>query len=120
MMGWQDLLPLAVVTLLFGLLYWRLPAFMQSGNFYLVFAVIITFSVQVVGVYLVFASLVIPAFALYNTRDKPLRKAFLLGVLGYITGLLLSLYFDLPRAQRLSGRWQLLQSCICYLGAENK
>jgi len=93
---WQDLLPLALVTLLFGLLYWRIPAMIQSSHFYLVFAVIITFSVQVVGVYLVFASLVIPAFALFKETHKALLKAFLLGVSGYVLGLLVSLYLDLP------------------------
>ena len=94
--SWQDLIPLAAATLLFGVLYWRLPTLMQSNHFYLIFAVMITFSVQVVGVYLVFASLVIPAFALYHNPHKPRLKAFILGVLGYVAGMLLSLYLDLP------------------------
>lgn len=93
---WENLIPLAIVTALFVLLYWKLPKLNQSSWFYLVFAVIITFSVQIVGVYLVFASLILPAFALYKDNEKPLLKAFLIGLVGYLMGLILSALLDLP------------------------
>lgn len=61
------------------------------------FALAVTASVQLVGVYLVFASLIMPALA---TRTMNLRwgltLAFGLGVLGYAAGLVLSTVFDLP------------------------
>jgi zinc/manganese transport system permease protein len=66
-------------------------------GFYLLFAVTVTASVQLVGVYLVFASLIIPAVA---TRGWEGRRgqvlAFLLGLVGYALGLTLSALFDLP------------------------
>ena len=70
---------------------------MTRLGFYLIFAVTITASVQLVGVYLVFASLIIPALA---TREKSgnnqLFFAYGLGALGYLGGLLASALFDLP------------------------
>ncbi len=66
-------------------------------GFYLLFAVTVTASVQLAGVYLVFASLIIPAVA---TRAQPgwrgLIIAFLLGAAGYGVGLVLSALLDLP------------------------
>ncbi len=66
-------------------------------GFYLLFAVTVTASVQLVGIYLVFASLIIPALA---TRKAPSRialpAAFVVGALGYGLGLVLSALFDLP------------------------
>jgi len=66
-------------------------------GFYLVFALAVTASVQLVGVYLVFASLILPALA---TRGAPLRaqtpRGYALGALGYGVGLLASAGWDLP------------------------
>jgi zinc/manganese transport system permease protein len=65
--------------------------------FYALFAVAITASVQLVGVLLVFASLIAPAVA---TRGLPeqqrLPRAFAVGALGYGLGLSISLAADLP------------------------
>jgi zinc/manganese transport system permease protein len=60
-------------------------------GFYLLFALTITASVQVVGVYLVFASLIVPALAAGR-----LGRAYAVGVTGYGLGLLASGLFDLP------------------------
>ncbi|PIV36136.1 MAG: zinc/manganese transporter permease [Lysobacterales bacterium CG02_land_8_20_14_3_00_62_12] len=65
--------------------------------FYGVFALAITVSVQLVGVYLVFASLIIPALASVATRSRTrLRLAYVIGGLGYALGLVLSAVLDLP------------------------
>jgi zinc/manganese transport system permease protein len=65
--------------------------------FYALFAVAVTASVQLVGVLLVFASLIAPAVA---TRaldgGRRLAGAFGVGALGYGGGLAASLVFDLP------------------------
>lgn len=66
-------------------------------GFYLVFALAVTASVQLVGVYLVFASLIVPSLAVRHYRDGlKLPLAYLTGVLGYGAGLLLSTVYDLP------------------------
>jgi zinc/manganese transport system permease protein len=67
-------------------------------GFYAVFAFAVTASVQLVGVYLVFASLIIPALAtrpILNTRRRQL-VAYALGVVAYAFGLALSAVADLP------------------------
>ena len=66
-------------------------------GFYGAFALAVTASVQLVGVYLVFSSLIIPALA---TRAHVGRRryavAYGVGVVGYGLGLALSALFDLP------------------------
>ena len=66
-------------------------------GFYGAFALAITASVQLVGVYLVFSSLIIPALATRMHRGP--RRALIgygLGAAGYAVGLALSALFDLP------------------------
>ena len=69
----------------------------EGFAFYALFAVAVTASVQLVGVLLVFASLIAPAVA---TRalggNRRLAGAFGVGALGYGGGLAGSLVFDLP------------------------
>jgi zinc/manganese transport system permease protein len=96
--GTRQLLWLAVVTvpLVVALrLGWveRLGRF----GFYGAFALAITASVQLVGVYLVFSSLIIPALATRAHRGP--RRTIMgygLGMVGYALGLALSALFDLP------------------------
>lgn len=66
-------------------------------GFYGAFALAITASVQLVGIYLVFSSLIIPALATRAHRG-PRRYivAYGLGAVGYALGLALSALFDLP------------------------
>ena len=65
-------------------------------GFYAIFALAVTASVQLVGVYLVFASLIVPALATHKLRHKRMLAAYAVGVLGYAAGLLLSVWLDLP------------------------
>lgn len=65
--------------------------------FYLIFALAVTASVQLVGVYLVFASLIVPSLGVRNYgAAKRLPLAYVIGVGGYASGLVLSTLFDLP------------------------
>lgn len=65
--------------------------------FYAAFAVAVTLSVQLVGVYLVFASLILPALGTRHLQGgRRYLLAGLLGFGGYCAGLLLSLQLDLP------------------------
>lgn len=65
-------------------------------GFYLLFGLAVTASVQLVGVYLVFASLIIPALATREARSRRLFKAYAVGALGFAGGLVVSLLTDLP------------------------
>ncbi len=90
--SWSGLLPLAGVTL-FGLAAWFALRWQDSPlGFYALFAVTITASVQVVGIYLVFASLIVPALVASNR----LLRGYVIGALGYALGLIASGLFDLP------------------------
>jgi zinc/manganese transport system permease protein len=65
-------------------------------GFYGLFACAVTVSVQLVGLYLVFSTLVIPALATYYSRRHRYFKAYSIGALGYAAGLALSVLADLP------------------------
>jgi zinc/manganese transport system permease protein len=72
-------------------LWFGLRARLGRPGFYLLFAVSVTASVQLVGVYLVFATLIIPALATRGIEHEQ-RRLFT----GYSVGLMLSALLDLP------------------------
>jgi zinc/manganese transport system permease protein len=93
----QLLVPLGVSVLTLAVLWgWRerLPQL----AFYLVFAIAVTASVQLIGVYLVFATLIVPALGSRRVASpRPrLLLAYAIGVVGYAAGLVLSSALDLP------------------------
>jgi zinc/manganese transport system permease protein len=65
-------------------------------GFYGLFAVAVTLSVQMVGLYLVFATLIVPPLATRRMTRHRLPAAWALGATGYALGLLLSTSADLP------------------------
>jgi zinc/manganese transport system permease protein len=65
-------------------------------GFYLLFACAVTVSVQLVGVYLVFTTLIVPALATRHLLRWRIAASYALGALGYLAGLALSLASDLP------------------------
>ena len=93
----EQLWPVAVLYALLLGLWFRLPRLRRGLGFYLIFALAITASVQLVGVYLVFTSLIVPALATRTRPEAPaLGLAWLLGAAGYTLGLLASALVDLP------------------------
>ena len=82
----------AAIALLLALRRATLPPWL----FYGVFAVAVTASVQLVGVYLVFASLIVPALGTRRYTRRRLPAAYAVGLAGYASGLLLSTWYDLP------------------------
>jgi zinc/manganese transport system permease protein len=94
---WNDLLPLAGISALVLIAWFGFGLQRSRAGFYLLFALAVTMSVQMVGVYLVFASLILPALAVRRTGvSRGLIIGYAIGALGYGIGLLLSLWFDLP------------------------
>lgn len=65
-------------------------------GFYVLFAVAVTVSVQLVGLYLVFATLIVPPLATRRMARQRLAAAWALGAAGYALGLLASTVLDLP------------------------
>jgi zinc/manganese transport system permease protein len=66
------------------------------AGFYVLFALAVTISVQLVGVYLVFATLIVPPLATRRMMRGRLIAAWGLGTAGYAAGLLVSTALDLP------------------------
>lgn len=96
--GYEQLLWVAALYIPLLLIWFTVNHKQRPMLFYLVFSLAVTVSVQLVGIYLVFASLIMPALA---TRDIPnqqkaLTTAYVIGLSGYMVGLIASLIFDLP------------------------
>ena len=68
----------------------------RRSLFYGVFAISITASVQLVGVFLVFASLIVPALAASAVGRQRLAVGYAVGIAGYVMGLLASALWDVP------------------------
>jgi zinc/manganese transport system permease protein len=70
----------------------------QRGRmgFYLLFACAVTISVQLVGLYLVFTTLIVPALAARRVARYRLALGYILSAAGYALGLLVSTALDLP------------------------
>ena len=93
----QLLWPLLLYAVVLAVWY-RFHAEKKPALFYTLFAITVTTSVQLVGVYLVFATLIIPALAVrrLSKRSQSLLGGYLLGMVGFTSGLLLSAILDLP------------------------
>jgi zinc/manganese transport system permease protein len=92
-----QLVPAAVVTALVLAVWFGTRQRLEHFGFYALFAVAVTASVQLVGVYLVFSSLIMPALAVRNWKpERRLAGGYAIGTLAYAAGLALSALFDLP------------------------
>lgn len=90
---WSEIQLAAIVSAAVLALWWALPSRFRGALFYALFAVAVTISVQLVGIYLVFASLILPALV---ARRRGLAVGYLAGAVGYGLGLAASALFDLP------------------------
>ncbi len=92
-----QLVALAAVTAVILPLWLARGTRLGRFGFYALFAVAVTASVQLVGVYLVFSSLIIPALASTGlARRRRLFFGYGIGAVGYALGLAASALFDLP------------------------
>ena len=96
---WVSPIRLPFDALIYGVilaLWFGLRERLGRIGFYALFACTVTISVQLVGLFLVFSTLVIPALATFYSRGRRYAKAYAIGVLGYAVGLMLSAMTDLP------------------------
>jgi zinc/manganese transport system permease protein len=92
-----QMIPAATLSVILLAFMWLRRGRLTGLVFYGLFALAITVSVQLVGVYLVFASLIVPALATAGMQGKSqLATAYAIGVVGYVLGLALSAMLDLP------------------------
>ncbi len=92
----SQLIATAILTIamfvLWLLFHGRFPRFAFYGQF----ALAVTASVQLVGVYLVFTSLIVPALSTLRYARRRIAIAYGIGIAGYALGLALSGWQDLP------------------------
>ncbi|MGH8035009.1 MAG: metal ABC transporter permease [Lysobacterales bacterium] len=94
---WQMLLPVTILyAVLMGLWFFSNERIGHAG-FYIIFAFVVTAAVQIVGVYLVFASLILPALATRQLNGRRrLLAGYLIGAVSYGTGIIVSALVDMP------------------------
>jgi zinc/manganese transport system permease protein len=93
----QQLLHAAIITGIFLIVWFRWRERLGRVGFYVLFALVVTVSVQLVGVYLVFSSLIVPAVATYRHPERwQLALGYTLALASYVIGLVLSAVVDLP------------------------
>ena len=116
----DDIYHHAIIYAALLLLFWCFPTLVDGRFFYLLFSLAITSSVQMVGIYLVFSTLIIPALATRQFNNVKLRlpAAYLIGVAGYVAGLIASASFDLPSGATIV--WSLGLSGGVVLSSEPK
>lgn len=94
---WSSLVPMALLYTVLLAVWFKWHKHIEHKGFYVIFAFAVTASVQFVGVYLVFASLIIPALATRRLHGRRrLLAGYFLGGLAYIAGIMFSALFDLP------------------------
>jgi zinc/manganese transport system permease protein len=95
--SWSDLAAFLPVYLLVAGLWVGYPNLRSGQGFFLLFALAITASVQLLGVYVVFASLILPALAGRRADGSyNLWRALLSGGLAVVVGIVVSTAADLP------------------------
>jgi len=90
------LLPVAVLSAVIAALWFGAGPRIGRIGFYVLLACAVTVAVQLVGVYLVFTTLIVPALATRRMTRYRLAACYLLGILGYAIGLGASLISDFP------------------------
>jgi zinc/manganese transport system permease protein len=113
----EQLVRTAVVTAVFvGIWFLGRERFGRIG-FYVLFAVMVTAAVQLVGVYLVFTSLIVPAVATYRyAPNRQLVIGYGLAIASYVVGLAISVVTDLPSSPVIVWTMALLGLVVHLLG----
>jgi zinc/manganese transport system permease protein len=115
----QQLVHATIITVLFLIAWFRFRERLGRIGFYVLFALVVTISVQLVGVYLVFTSLIVPAVATY--RYPPRRQLVIgygLAIASYVVGLVLSALLDLPSSPVIVWAMALLGLLVHFGGRE--
>ena len=94
--NWSRLPLVALASAAILALWFGLRERIGRTGFYLLFAAAVTVSVQLVGLYLVFTTLIVPALATHRMQRGRLAVCYALGASGYALGLASSAALDLP------------------------
>lgn len=92
---WSEIIKHAPIYLTILTLWFTMPKLRYNAGFYLLFALAITSSVQLVGIYVVFASLILPALAASRSLH-PHVVAWSCGVSAVSVGIFIAIIADAP------------------------
>ena len=112
----RQIIAVAILTTVVLIAWYGWSVRIGRIGFYLLFGLSVTASVQLVGVYLVFATLIIPALATRHAARLRLVKAYAVAGLGYAAGLFLSAWLDLPSGAVVV--WALAVIGVVFFGLE--
>ncbi len=108
-LAWAAAVYAVILVLWFG---WRER--LGRAGFYALFALAVTVSVQLVGLYLVFATLIVPPLATRRMTRGRLAASWSLGAAGYALGLVVSTALDLPSGPVIV--WMLVALALAWYG----
>jgi len=95
--SYAQLLPVTILTAVILALWFGARERLGRIGFYAMFALAVTASVQLVGVYLVFASLIVPALGVYRLAGaRAIWAGYAIGIAGFASGIAASAIGDLP------------------------
>ena len=93
---WSDIAAFAPIYGVVAALWLAVPRTRTGVGFFILFALAVTASVQLVGVYVVFASLILPALAARSAGGYVLTRALASGIAAVAAAILISALADLP------------------------
>ena len=93
---WSDIAAFAPIYGLVTALWIAVPRMRTGVRFFILFALAVTASVQLVGVYVVFASLILPALAGHGHTGYVLTRALASGIAAVVAAIVISTVADLP------------------------
>ena len=105
---WSDIAAFAPVYGLVAALWLAVPRMRTGSGFFILFALAVTASVQLVGVYVVFASLILPALAARRPTGYVLTHALASGITAVVAAIAVSAVADLPAGPTL---------VVCFAGS---
>ena len=94
--SWGDIASFLPIYGLVAALWIARPGVRSGTGFFVLFALAITASVQLVGIYVVFASLILPALAARSGTQFVLRRALASGAVAVVGATFVSAAADLP------------------------
>ncbi len=115
---WYDVLIHAPIYAFILAVWFIKPAIQRGIGFYLLFALAITSSVQLVGVYVVFSSLILPALAAVGSKH-PYMKAWVCGVVSVVIGIIVAMLTDLPAGPILVCILVISSALMCRITVKN-
>ena len=93
---WSDIAAFMPIYGLVAALWLAVPRMRTGAGFFILFALAVTASVQLVGVYVVFASLILPALAARRRTGYVLARALASGIAAVVAAIAISAVADLP------------------------